>query len=140
MPPSDEGGGTAYAVPEGEKSYKYIEALLFLSLSLVLLDSSLVRGSLRRDEPFISAQVSLNLAVIFPIKLNTDYLSIPTYAPSLITMPLGDLETSPVVFQVMPVPVRPSNLKEESVNCAVKASHISAALSLAFTPFALHAS
>ena len=30
--------------------------------------------------------------------------------------------------------------KRQSVNCEVKGSHISAALSLAFTPFALHAS
>ena len=45
MPPSDEGGVAAQAVTEGEKKLKYIKAFLFLSLSLVSLDSSLVRGS-----------------------------------------------------------------------------------------------
>ena len=33
------------AVTEGEKGFRYIRALLFLSFSLVSLDSSLVRGS-----------------------------------------------------------------------------------------------
>ena len=36
----------AAAVTEGEKNFRYIEAIPFLSLSLVSLDSSLVRGSL----------------------------------------------------------------------------------------------
>ena len=46
MPPSDEGGVAAQAVTEGEKVfYRKNIFLLFLSLSFVSLDSSLVRGS-----------------------------------------------------------------------------------------------
>jgi hypothetical protein len=46
LPPSDEGGGFCKAKDGGREDMKILQKLqFFLSLSLVSLDSSLVRGS-----------------------------------------------------------------------------------------------